>query len=55
MPLTVCSVDSDVRADMSDALDRIAPEQGPKGEDLYRHAYVRKEGFYAARADCSQR
>ncbi|ERT02044.1 secondary thiamine-phosphate synthase enzyme [Sporothrix schenckii ATCC 58251] len=29
--------DSDVRADMSDALDRIAPEQGPKGEALYRH------------------
>ncbi|CAN8097443.1 unnamed protein product [Discula destructiva] len=30
--------DDDVRADMSDALDRIAPEQGPKGQDLYRHA-----------------
>ncbi|KIH88333.1 hypothetical protein SPBR_07917 [Sporothrix brasiliensis 5110] len=29
--------DSDVRADMSDALDRIAPEKGPKGEALYRH------------------
>ncbi|KAH7329239.1 hypothetical protein B0I35DRAFT_448495 [Stachybotrys elegans] len=29
--------DSDVRADMSDALDRIAPEYGPKGEELYRH------------------
>lgn len=29
--------DSDVRADMSDALDRIAPEAGPKGEALYRH------------------
>jgi thiamine phosphate synthase YjbQ (UPF0047 family) len=30
-------VDTDVREDMSDALDRIAPEQGPKGEALYRH------------------
>lgn len=30
--------DSDVRADMSDALDRIAPEAGPKGEELYRHS-----------------
>ncbi|KAI9904955.1 hypothetical protein N3K66_001484 [Trichothecium roseum] len=30
--------DPDVRADMSDALDRVAPETGPKGEDLYRHA-----------------
>ncbi|KAK3186500.1 hypothetical protein K4F52_004801 [Lecanicillium sp. MT-2017a] len=29
--------DSDVRADMSDALDRVAPEEGPKGEALYRH------------------
>ncbi|KAL1846496.1 hypothetical protein VTK73DRAFT_276 [Phialemonium thermophilum] len=29
--------DDDVRADMSDALDRIAPEAGPKGEALYRH------------------
>ncbi|CAK7263445.1 hypothetical protein SEPCBS119000_000494 [Sporothrix epigloea] len=29
--------DADVRADMSDALDRIAPEAGPKGEALYRH------------------
>ncbi|KAL2752672.1 hypothetical protein ACRALDRAFT_1036787 [Sodiomyces alcalophilus JCM 7366] len=29
--------DSDVREDMSDALDRIAPESGPKGEALYRH------------------
>ncbi|KAI0128925.1 hypothetical protein BJ170DRAFT_352824 [Xylariales sp. AK1849] len=29
--------DSDVRADMSDALDRIAPEAGPKGQELYRH------------------
>lgn len=29
--------DSDVREDMSDALDRIAPEAGPKGEALYRH------------------
>lgn len=30
-------VDDDVRADMSDALDRIAPAAGPKGEALYRH------------------
>lgn len=29
--------DEDVRTDMSDALDRIAPENGPKGEALYRH------------------
>lgn len=29
--------DEDVRADMTDALDRIAPEAGPKGEALYRH------------------
>jgi secondary thiamine-phosphate synthase enzyme len=29
--------DEDVRADMSDALDRIAPESGPKGQALYRH------------------
>lgn len=30
--------DEDVRADMSDALDRIAPESGKKGEELYRHS-----------------
>ncbi|KAK1245205.1 hypothetical protein MKX08_004834 [Trichoderma sp. CBMAI-0020] len=29
--------DEDVRADMSDALDRIAPDFGAKGEALYRH------------------
>ncbi|OIW33906.1 UPF0047-domain-containing protein, partial [Coniochaeta ligniaria NRRL 30616] len=29
--------DEDVRTDMSDALDRIAPDFGPKGEALYRH------------------
>jgi len=29
--------DSDVREDMSDALDRIAPEFGPDGSALYRH------------------
>ncbi|RFU72413.1 upf0047 domain protein [Trichoderma arundinaceum] len=29
--------DEDVRADMSDALDRIAPDYGAKGEALYRH------------------
>jgi thiamine phosphate synthase YjbQ (UPF0047 family) len=30
--------DDDVRADMSDALDRIVPEVGAKGEELYRHS-----------------
>lgn len=30
--------DDDVRADMSDALDRIAPEAGLKGQELYRHS-----------------
>ncbi|KAL7627001.1 hypothetical protein AAE478_003777 [Parahypoxylon ruwenzoriense] len=30
--------DDDVRADMSDALDRIVPEAGPKGQELYRHS-----------------
>ncbi|KAI1078416.1 hypothetical protein F5B20DRAFT_548034 [Whalleya microplaca] len=30
--------DDDVRADMSDALDRVAPEAGPKGQELYRHS-----------------
>lgn len=34
------TVDDDVRADMSDALDRVAPAAGPKGEALYRHEYV---------------
>lgn len=34
------SGDEDVRADMSDALDRIAPEYGAKGEALYRHEYA---------------
>ncbi|KAM0516597.1 hypothetical protein ACHAPE_005227 [Trichoderma viride] len=29
--------DEDVRADMSDALDRIAPEYLVKGKELYRH------------------
>ncbi|KAK4232107.1 hypothetical protein QBC38DRAFT_464399 [Podospora fimiseda] len=29
--------DEDVRADMSDTLDRIVPEAGPNGEALYRH------------------
>ncbi|OAA33081.1 UPF0047 domain protein [Moelleriella libera RCEF 2490] len=29
--------DEDVRADMSDALDRIAPADGPSGQALYRH------------------
>ncbi|KAJ6446341.1 Carboxypeptidase [Purpureocillium lavendulum] len=29
--------DEDVREDMSDALDRIAPAEGPKGQALYRH------------------
>ena len=30
--------EDDVRADMSDALDRIAPAEGPRGEELYRHS-----------------
>lgn len=30
-----------MRADMSDALDRIAPAEGPKGEALYRHELVK--------------
>lgn len=30
--------DADVQADMSDALDRIVPEHGPKGENLYKHS-----------------
>ncbi|KAK4165394.1 hypothetical protein QBC43DRAFT_315916 [Cladorrhinum sp. PSN259] len=30
--------DEDVRADMSDTLDRIVPEAGPNGEELYRHS-----------------
>ncbi|RYP69254.1 hypothetical protein DL771_006222 [Monosporascus sp. 5C6A] len=30
--------DDDVRADMSDALDRIAPAEGAGGEELYRHS-----------------
>lgn len=34
--------DDDVRADMSDALDRIAPEAGPKGQELYRHSAGRQ-------------
>ncbi|KAK3295668.1 uncharacterized protein B0H64DRAFT_424332 [Chaetomium fimeti] len=29
--------DEDVRADMSDTLDKIVPEAGPNGEALYRH------------------
>ncbi|KAL8329471.1 hypothetical protein RB597_004962 [Gaeumannomyces tritici] len=29
--------DADVREDMSNALDRIAPDAGPKGEELYLH------------------
>ncbi|KAF4585726.1 UPF0047 domain protein [Ophiocordyceps camponoti-floridani] len=29
--------DEDVRADMSDAMDRIVPNSGPNGESLYRH------------------
>lgn len=35
--------DDDVRADMSDALDRIAPEAGPKGQELYRHSAGKKQ------------
>ncbi|PHH72323.1 hypothetical protein CDD80_4603 [Ophiocordyceps camponoti-rufipedis] len=30
--------DEDVRADMSDAMDRIVPDAGPNKEPLYRHA-----------------
>lgn len=29
--------DDDVREDMTDALERIAPYEGPKGQELYRH------------------
>lgn len=29
--------DEDVRHDMTDALERVAPYEGPKGEALYRH------------------
>lgn len=38
--------DEDVRADMSDALDRIAPEEGPKGQALYRHEYVSNDELF---------
>lgn len=38
--------DDDVRADMSDALDRIAPEAGPKGEELYRHSAGKTDRSY---------
>lgn len=34
--------DTDVREDMSDALDRIVPEAGPKGKELYRHSAGKK-------------
>jgi secondary thiamine-phosphate synthase enzyme len=30
--------DEDVRHDMTDALERIAPYEGKKGEELYRHS-----------------
>lgn len=39
--------DDDVRADMSDALDRIAPEAGPKGQELYRHSAGRQTNHLA--------
>lgn len=42
--------DDDVRADMSDALDRIAPEQGPKGKDLYRHSAEGPDDMPAVRS-----
>ncbi|KKA31038.1 hypothetical protein TD95_002966 [Thielaviopsis punctulata] len=29
--------DEDVRHDMTDALEKLAPYEGPKGEELYRH------------------
>ncbi|TFB05502.1 hypothetical protein CCMA1212_002836 [Trichoderma ghanense] len=38
--------DEDVRADMSDALDRIAPDYGAKGEALYRHEYVKMDIWF---------
>lgn len=41
--------DDDVRADMSDALDRIAPEEGPKGEELYRHSAGKRYSYALCR------
>ena len=35
--------DEDVRTDLSNALDRIAPESGPKGEELYLHSAEGKD------------
>lgn len=35
--------DEDVRADMSDALDRIAPEDNSKRGELYRHSAEGKD------------
>lgn len=42
--------DDDVRADMTDALDRVAPEAGPKGQDLYRHSAEGPDDMPAVRA-----
>lgn len=47
--------DDDVRADMSDALDRIAPESGPKGQELYRHsAGKRLDQIHTPRPVCER-
>lgn len=45
--------DDDVRADMSDALDRIAPEEGPKGEELYRHSAGKADHIATEMVDMS--
>lgn len=42
--------DDDVRADMTDALDRVAPEAGPKGQELYRHSAEGADDMPAVRA-----
>lgn len=39
--------DEDVRADMSDALDRIAPEDNSRDESLYRHSAEGKDDMPA--------
>ncbi len=49
----IVAVDSDVRADMSDALDRVAPEAGPKGEALYRHEYEHRDTRPAPRTNAN--
>ena len=37
---------------MSDALDRIAPEAGPKGEDLYRHSAEGSDDMPVSYTNC---